>query len=115
MSWGTTGSVSTPLVERAGAHPLLIGTMRTWLAAAVLLGASWLAQQIGLGWPWLGYLGRVTTAGAYAAYAARPGPRCASLRSSASSGQPVAERRAGRRGSASRGLPRLASSATMMA
>lgn len=38
--WGTTGSITTVLVDRAAAHPFLIGTVRMWLAASLLtLGA----------------------------------------------------------------------------
>jgi DME family drug/metabolite transporter len=40
VAWGTTGSVSTVLVQRAGAEPLLIGTVRLWLAALLLLPAA---------------------------------------------------------------------------
>ncbi|MBI1848669.1 MAG: EamA family transporter, partial [Candidatus Rokubacteria bacterium] len=40
ISWGTTGSVSTILAERAGAHPLLVGAARTWLAALFLLALA---------------------------------------------------------------------------
>ncbi len=39
VSWGTTGAVSTVLVNRAGATPLVIGAVRM-LVAAVLLGAT---------------------------------------------------------------------------
>jgi len=37
VSWGTTGSVMTLLVARAGGHPWVIGAARMWLAAALLL------------------------------------------------------------------------------
>lgn len=40
VSWGTTGSVTTVLVARAGAEPLLIGAARMIVAAVVLLGAA---------------------------------------------------------------------------
>jgi drug/metabolite transporter, DME family len=42
VSWGTTGSVSTVLNARAGMHPLLVGTVRMWVAALFLvaLGAA---------------------------------------------------------------------------
>jgi drug/metabolite transporter, DME family len=40
MSWGTTGSVTTVLVATAAASPLVIGAVRVWLAAVVLLGAA---------------------------------------------------------------------------
>jgi DME family drug/metabolite transporter len=43
VSWGTTGSVGTILVANAGAHPLLIGTARTWVAAVLLLAGARLA------------------------------------------------------------------------
>lgn len=39
ISWGTTGSVTTVLVHRAGAEPLLIGATRMAVAAALLLAA----------------------------------------------------------------------------
>lgn len=44
MSWGTTGSVTTVLVERAAASPLVIGVVRLW-AAAVLLSAAALVAR----------------------------------------------------------------------
>ncbi|HEU5323036.1 MAG TPA: EamA family transporter [Methylomirabilota bacterium] len=40
VSWGTTGSVTTVLVQRAGATPLVIGAVRMLLAAALLLLAA---------------------------------------------------------------------------
>jgi drug/metabolite transporter, DME family len=40
VSWGTTGSVTTLLVTRAGATPLVIGAVRTLIAAALLLGLA---------------------------------------------------------------------------
>lgn len=40
VAWGTTGSVTTVLVQRAGAEPLLIGTVRLWLAALLLAPAA---------------------------------------------------------------------------
>lgn len=40
ISWGTTGSVTTVLVDRAGAEPLLIGAVRMTVAAALLLVAA---------------------------------------------------------------------------
>jgi len=40
VSWGTTGSVTTVLVARAGAHPLVIGAVRMLVAAALLLGGA---------------------------------------------------------------------------
>lgn len=43
ISWGTTGVVATVLVARAGAGPLLVGTVRMWVAAAVLALGTWLA------------------------------------------------------------------------
>jgi DME family drug/metabolite transporter len=41
MSWGTTGSVTTILVADASAGPLLIGAVRVWLAAALLVAGAW--------------------------------------------------------------------------
>jgi drug/metabolite transporter, DME family len=38
--WGTTGSVATILVARTGMSPLLIGAMRMWVSAALLLVAA---------------------------------------------------------------------------
>ncbi|MCL6641678.1 MAG: DMT family transporter, partial [Candidatus Rokubacteria bacterium] len=40
LAWGTTGSVTTVLVHRAGAEPLLIGAVRLWLAALLLAPAA---------------------------------------------------------------------------
>jgi len=40
VSWGTTGSVMTVLVARAGAHPLVIGAVRMLVAAALLLAGA---------------------------------------------------------------------------
>lgn len=40
LAWGTTGSVTTVLVHRAGAEPLLIGAVRLWLAALLLVPAA---------------------------------------------------------------------------
>lgn len=40
ISWGTTGSVTTVLVGRAGADPFLIGVARLWIAAVLLLPAA---------------------------------------------------------------------------
>lgn len=40
ISWGTTGSVTTILVAEAAASPLLIGLVRLWLAALVLVAAA---------------------------------------------------------------------------
>jgi DME family drug/metabolite transporter len=37
VSWGTTGSVTAVLVSRAGARPLVIGTVRMVIAAALLV------------------------------------------------------------------------------
>jgi drug/metabolite transporter, DME family len=42
-SWGTTGSVTTILVQRHGAEPLVIGVARMVVAAALLLAAARLA------------------------------------------------------------------------
>jgi drug/metabolite transporter, DME family len=39
-SWGTTGSVTTVLVARAGATPLVIGAVRMIVAAALLVAAA---------------------------------------------------------------------------
>lgn len=40
ISWGTTGAVTTVLVGRAGATPLVIGAVRMVIAAALLVGAA---------------------------------------------------------------------------
>ncbi|MGH7311922.1 MAG: DMT family transporter, partial [Candidatus Rokuibacteriota bacterium] len=40
VSWGTTGSVATMLVQHHGAEPLLIGIGRVVVAAALLLAAA---------------------------------------------------------------------------
>ena len=40
VSWGTTGSVTTVLVARAGVDPWVIGAARMWIAAALLLVAT---------------------------------------------------------------------------
>jgi DME family drug/metabolite transporter len=40
VSWGTTGAVTTVLVARAGATPLVIGAMRMVIAAALLATAA---------------------------------------------------------------------------
>jgi DME family drug/metabolite transporter len=40
ISWGTTGSVTTILVTDAAASPLIIGLVRLWLAAIVLVAAA---------------------------------------------------------------------------
>jgi DME family drug/metabolite transporter len=40
ISWGTTGSVTTILVAKAGADPLFIGVARAWIAAALLVPAA---------------------------------------------------------------------------
>ena len=40
VSWGTSGSVMTVLVDRAAASPLLVGTARLWIAAILLLLAA---------------------------------------------------------------------------
>lgn len=45
-SWGTTGSVTTILVQRHGAEPLLIGAARMVIAAALLLPAARLAAPL---------------------------------------------------------------------
>src|SRR5438445_763561 len=76
VSWGTTGSVTAVLVERAGAalartSPLALAGVNFSVAALVLapvLAGPDVGRQITLGWPWLLYLGAVTTAGAYAIY-----------------------------------------------
>jgi len=39
-SWGTTGAVTTVLVGTAGTTPLVIGAVRLWLAAIVLLAIA---------------------------------------------------------------------------
>ena len=49
ISWGTTGAVTTILVERAGASPLLIGAARMWVAALFLVAGTRLAgHRLGL-------------------------------------------------------------------
>lgn len=49
VSWGTTGSVTTVLVRLADAHPLLIGGVRMWVAAALLvLGARLAAGSLAI-------------------------------------------------------------------
>jgi DME family drug/metabolite transporter len=40
ISWGTTGAATAVLVQRAGAHPLLIGAVRMAVAAVLLVGAA---------------------------------------------------------------------------
>ena len=40
VSWGTTGAVTTVLVARAGATPLVIGAVRMVIAAALLVAAT---------------------------------------------------------------------------
>ena len=40
ISWGTTGSVTTVLVAKAGADPFFIGVARLWVAAALLVPAA---------------------------------------------------------------------------
>src|SRR5687768_15096682 len=40
IAWGTTGAVTTVLVTRAGATPLVIGAVRMVIAAALLAGAA---------------------------------------------------------------------------
>jgi drug/metabolite transporter, DME family len=56
--WGTTGSVATVLVIRTGMSPLLIGAVRMWVAAALLLVAARVstgrALPSGSHWGWLG-------------------------------------------------------------
>ena len=47
VSWGTTGSVMAVLGERAAASPLLVGAVRLWIAAALLLASAWLVVR----WP----------------------------------------------------------------
>lgn len=71
VSWGTTGSVGTILVAGAGAHPLLIGTARMWVAAVLLLAgarlaASRLAPARSEAWRWI--LMGLCMAGYQAAY-----------------------------------------------
>jgi DME family drug/metabolite transporter len=46
VSWGTTGSVSTVLAERAAATPVLVGLARTWVAGALLAGAAVLTGRV---------------------------------------------------------------------
>src|SRR5687767_11821195 len=40
VSWGTTGAVTTVLVARAGATPLVIGAVRMLVAAVLLMAAA---------------------------------------------------------------------------
>src|SRR5207249_5406179 len=40
VSWGTTGSVTTILIARSDAEPLLIGAARMWVAALVLVAGA---------------------------------------------------------------------------
>lgn len=47
VSWGTTGTVMTVLGRSAAAGPLLVGTARLWIAAALLLAGAWLVAR----WP----------------------------------------------------------------
>lgn len=47
-SWGTTGSVTTVLVADTGAGPLLIGAVRMWVAALLLLAGARLRGPLGL-------------------------------------------------------------------
>jgi DME family drug/metabolite transporter len=50
VSWGTTGSITTVLVARAGVHPWVIGAARMWIAAALLLlAARWTGAPLALG------------------------------------------------------------------
>ena len=47
MSWGTTGAVTTVLVQGAAASPLVIGVARLWVAAVLLvLGARLVAGSL---------------------------------------------------------------------
>jgi len=49
VSWGTTGSVTAVLVDRAAAQPLLIGTVRLAVAAVLLLlGARIIAGPLAI-------------------------------------------------------------------
>lgn len=45
VAWGTTGSVTTVLVRRHGAEPLLVGAARLWVAALVLVPAAGLRRD----------------------------------------------------------------------
>jgi DME family drug/metabolite transporter len=46
VSWGTTGAVTTVLVARAGATPLVIGAVRMVIGAALLVAAARLAGRV---------------------------------------------------------------------
>ena len=45
VSWGTTGSVTTLLVTRAEATPLVVGAARVLVAAVLLLVAAWVSRR----------------------------------------------------------------------
>jgi DME family drug/metabolite transporter len=69
-SWGTTGSVTTVLVERAGGTPLVIGAVRMLVAAALLSVAAVIAGDGGVsrGDRWRCVVAGVCNAGFQAAY-----------------------------------------------
>ena len=46
VSWGTTGAVTTVLVARAGATPLVIGAVRMVIGAALLVAAARLGGRV---------------------------------------------------------------------
>jgi DME family drug/metabolite transporter len=49
VSWGTTGSVTTVLVTDDGVHPWVIGAIRMWVAAGLLLLATrWMGAPLPL-------------------------------------------------------------------
>jgi DME family drug/metabolite transporter len=56
VSWGTTGAVTTILVQGAAASPLVIGVVRLWVAAILLvLGARLVTESVAVNradrWP----------------------------------------------------------------
>ena len=71
ISWGTTGAVTTVLVARAGATPLVIGAVRMVIAAALLVAAARLlagAGETSAGGRWRCIAAGVCNAGFQAAY-----------------------------------------------
>src|SRR5207247_89050 len=74
VSWGTTGSVTTLLVTRAEATPLVVGAARVLVAAVLLLAAArasrWRRAGVTGGlWPAAGDVWRCVALGAGLAYA----------------------------------------------
>jgi DME family drug/metabolite transporter len=71
ISWGTTGAVTTVLVARAGATPLVIGAVRMVIAAVLLVGAARLlgrARGASAADRWRCVIAGVCNAGFQAAY-----------------------------------------------